>query len=46
VIRMLVANRRQVMGEFVLPPRLRFMGWLSTAAMAVAAVVMIGSWVV
>ena len=44
VIMMLVATRRQVMGDFVLSPRLRFMGWLSTAAMALAAVVMIGSW--
>ena len=46
VIMMLVATRRQVMGEFVLSSRLRFMGWLSTAAMALAAIVMIGSWVV
>jgi NRAMP (natural resistance-associated macrophage protein)-like metal ion transporter len=46
VIMMLVATRRQVMGEFVLPPRLRFMGWLSTAAMGAAALVMIGSWFV
>jgi NRAMP (natural resistance-associated macrophage protein)-like metal ion transporter len=46
VIMMLVATRRQVMGDFVLSSRLRFMGWLSTAAMALAAIVMIGSWVV
>jgi NRAMP (natural resistance-associated macrophage protein)-like metal ion transporter len=46
VIMMLVATRRQVMGEFVLSSRLRFMGWLSTGAMALAAIVMIGSWVV
>ena len=46
VIMMLVATRRQVMGAFVLPPPLRFMGWLSTAVMALAAMVMIGSWVV
>ena len=44
VIMMLVATRRQVMGDFVLSPRLRFMGWLSTAVIALAAVVMIGSW--
>jgi Mn2+/Fe2+ NRAMP family transporter len=46
---MLVATRPQVMGKFVLSSRLRFMGWLSTAAMALAAIVMIGmigSWVV
>jgi NRAMP (natural resistance-associated macrophage protein)-like metal ion transporter len=46
VIMMLVATRRQVMGAFILSSRLRFMGWLSTWAMALAAIVMIGSWVV
>ena len=46
VIMMLVATKPQVMGRFVLSPRLFFMGWLSTAAMALAAVVMIGSWFV
>jgi hypothetical protein len=34
------------MGEFQLSPRLRLMGWLSTAAMALAALCMIGSWIV
>jgi hypothetical protein len=34
------------MGEFRLSPGLRFMGWLSTAAMALAAICMIGSWMV
>jgi NRAMP (natural resistance-associated macrophage protein)-like metal ion transporter len=46
VIMMLMATRPQVMGGFVLSPRLFFMGWLSTAAMALAAVLMIGSWFV
>jgi Mn2+/Fe2+ NRAMP family transporter len=46
VIMMLVATKPQVMGRFVLSPRLFFMGWLSTAAMALAAMVMIGSWFV
>jgi NRAMP (natural resistance-associated macrophage protein)-like metal ion transporter len=46
VIMMLVASEPRVMGEFALPPGLRVMGWLSTAAMAAAALVMIGSWVV
>ena len=45
-IMMLIATRKRVMGEFCLSPRLRFMGWLSTAAMALAAVGMIGSWIV
>jgi len=46
VIMMLIATRKRVMGEFRLSPRLRFMGWLSTAAMALAALCMIGSWIV
>ena len=45
-IMMLIATRKRVMGEFCLSPRLRFMGWLSTAAMALAALCMIGSWIV
>jgi len=45
-IMMLIATRHRVMGEFRLSPRLRFMGWLSTAAMALAALGMIGSWIV
>jgi NRAMP (natural resistance-associated macrophage protein)-like metal ion transporter len=45
-IMMLIATRKRVMGEFTLSPRLRFMGWLSTAAMALAALCMIGSWIV
>ena len=45
-IMMLIATRKRVMGEFCLSPRLRFMGWLSTAAMALAALGMIGSWIV
>jgi NRAMP (natural resistance-associated macrophage protein)-like metal ion transporter len=45
-IMMLIATRKRVMGEFQLSPRLRLMGWLSTAAMALAALCMIGSWIV
>jgi NRAMP (natural resistance-associated macrophage protein)-like metal ion transporter len=45
-IMMLIATRHRVMGEFRLSPRLRFMGWLSTAAMTLAAIAMIGSWIV
>ncbi|HEY2112829.1 MAG TPA: divalent metal cation transporter, partial [Dongiaceae bacterium] len=45
-IMMLIATRKRVMGEFRLSPRLRLMGWLSTAAMALAALCMIGSWIV
>ena len=44
VMMMLLASRRDVMGDFVLSPALRRLGWLSTAVMAVAALVMIASW--
>ena len=44
--RTLDLTKPRVMGAFVLPPRLRLMGWLSTAAMALAAVVMMASWFV
>jgi Mn2+/Fe2+ NRAMP family transporter len=43
---MRLGTRRDVMGALVLPRSLRILGWLATAAMAAAALVMIGSWVV
>jgi NRAMP (natural resistance-associated macrophage protein)-like metal ion transporter len=43
---MLLGTSRGVMGRFVLPPALRILGWLATAAMGAAAIVMIASWVV
>jgi NRAMP (natural resistance-associated macrophage protein)-like metal ion transporter len=46
VIMMLVATKSSVMGAFTLSPRLRFMGWLSTGAMTLAAATMLGSWIV
>ena len=39
VVIMLMATQWQVMGAFTLPRPLWAMGWLSTAAMAVAVVV-------
>jgi NRAMP (natural resistance-associated macrophage protein)-like metal ion transporter len=42
---MLLGRRRDVMGALVLPRSLRILGWLATAAMGAAALVMIGSWV-
>jgi Mn2+/Fe2+ NRAMP family transporter len=44
VIIMLMASRKQVMGQFALPPLLKALGWLATAAMAVAAVGMFATW--
>jgi NRAMP (natural resistance-associated macrophage protein)-like metal ion transporter len=44
VIIMLMAMRRDVMGRFVLPRALWAMGWLCTAAMAVAVGIMFATW--
>jgi NRAMP (natural resistance-associated macrophage protein)-like metal ion transporter len=41
---MLIAMRRDVMGAFVLPPALWAVGWLCTAAMSVAVVLMFATW--
>jgi NRAMP (natural resistance-associated macrophage protein)-like metal ion transporter len=43
---MLIGTRRKVMGRFTLPPALRWLGWLATAVMAIAALAMIASWLV
>jgi NRAMP (natural resistance-associated macrophage protein)-like metal ion transporter len=45
-IMMLLATRTVVMGQFVLPLALRILGWLATGIMALAAVVMVGTWIV
>jgi Mn2+/Fe2+ NRAMP family transporter len=37
---MLVVSRPAIMGTFVAPPSLKLFGWLTTAAMAAAAVAM------
>jgi NRAMP (natural resistance-associated macrophage protein)-like metal ion transporter len=44
VMIMLMASRTRVMGEFTLRPLLASLGWLSTAAMALAAVGMFATW--
>jgi len=44
VMMLLMAARRAVMGEFVVGPVLKAMGWLATAVMAVAAVGMFATW--
>ena len=44
VIMMIMAMQPKVMGQFTLPRPLWAVGWLSTAAMAVAAVIMFATW--
>jgi Mn2+/Fe2+ NRAMP family transporter len=44
VMMMLMAIRRDVMGEFIIGPLLRVIGWLATAAMALAAIGMFATW--
>jgi NRAMP (natural resistance-associated macrophage protein)-like metal ion transporter len=44
VMMLLMAVRRDVMGDFVLGPALKLMGWLATAAMAIAAFGMFATW--
>jgi Mn2+/Fe2+ NRAMP family transporter len=42
-IMMLLASRADVMGSFVIRPRLRRLGWAATAVMAVTVVAMVGT---
>jgi NRAMP (natural resistance-associated macrophage protein)-like metal ion transporter len=44
VMIMIMAMQPRVMGAFTLPPALFAMGWLSTAAMATAAIAMFVTW--
>ena len=44
VMIMLLASRKKVMGQFALRPSLKALGWLATAAMAVAAIGMFATW--
>jgi NRAMP (natural resistance-associated macrophage protein)-like metal ion transporter len=41
---MVMAARPAVMGQFVISPRLKFMGWLATAVMTAAAIGMFATW--
>ncbi len=43
---MLLASRRDVMGEFQLKPLLKTLGWIATFVMSVAAVAMFATWLV
>jgi NRAMP (natural resistance-associated macrophage protein)-like metal ion transporter len=44
VMTVLMAVRRDVMGEFTIGPVLKGMGWLATAAMALATIGMFATW--
>jgi NRAMP (natural resistance-associated macrophage protein)-like metal ion transporter len=42
-VMMLLASRADVMGEYVIRPRLRSLGWLATAVMAVTVIAMVST---
>ncbi|WP_243047302.1 divalent metal cation transporter [Dyella sp. RRB7] len=44
VVMMLMSSRTKVMGEFTLPWFLQLFGWLATAAMGAAAIIMFVTW--
>ncbi len=44
VMIMLMASRKTVMGAFALRPLLKIVGWLASAAMAIAAIGMFATW--
>src|SRR5579862_5122171 len=44
VVTMLMARQRKVMGDFILPRPLAFMGWLATAVMAAVVGAMFATW--
>ena len=43
VVMMLLASREDIMGRFVIRPRLRLLGWLATAVMAITVVAMVAT---
>ena len=44
IVMMLMGSQRKVMGRFTMPWPLKLFGWLATAAMAMAALVMFATW--
>ncbi|MFC5435013.1 Nramp family divalent metal transporter [Rhodanobacter umsongensis] len=44
VVMMLMGSSRKLMGEFTMPWPLKLFGWMATAAMATAALVMFATW--
>jgi Mn2+/Fe2+ NRAMP family transporter len=41
VLMMLMTHREEVMAEFVLPPVLKVVGWLATAAMGATVIALV-----
>ena len=41
---MIMAVRKDVMGRFVITRRLKILGWIATAVMAIAVLVMFATW--
>jgi NRAMP (natural resistance-associated macrophage protein)-like metal ion transporter len=46
VVLMLMAARPDVMGQFVITPRIQIIGWLATAVMALAVLAMAVTWLI
>jgi Mn2+/Fe2+ NRAMP family transporter len=44
IVMMLIAVRADIMGEFVVSPRLTVLGWLATMSMAIVVVAMVATW--
>jgi NRAMP (natural resistance-associated macrophage protein)-like metal ion transporter len=44
IVMMLMAARGDIMGKFVIRPRLRILGWLATAVMTIAVIAMFAIW--
>jgi Mn2+/Fe2+ NRAMP family transporter len=42
-VMMILASREDVMGHFVIRPRLRWLGWIATGVMGITVVAMIGT---
>jgi Mn2+/Fe2+ NRAMP family transporter len=43
-VMMLMASRRDVIGPFVVTPKLKYLGWCATGAMALAVLAMVVTW--
>ena len=44
VVMMLMAARPDVMGQFIIKSRLKALGWLATAVMALVVLAMVATW--
>ena len=44
IVMMLIAVRVDIMGEFVISPRLTILGWLATLSMVIVVIAMVATW--